>query len=167
MRLLKRLLATSVNRGGELKTWQIWVHDSIRHMAFRSFRACPIATTHPVRAFLFTFTPCRLFRASTARLYPRQRPGTRKPLPDDEVERRVQDICYRFRKKKKCSDEIDYDFKDVGNYRIPDEEIQYWYKEYRQLYHPELDKQFRSNDSNGPNREGSDQPSDSTNNEAK
>lgn len=73
-----------------------------------------------------------------ASLAPRKRPGTRNPLPEEEIRKRVEAIVFRTRKKPKPKDDIDWHFKKVGNYKVKDEEIQKLYKEYLRLYHPEL-----------------------------
>ncbi|KAH7373986.1 hypothetical protein KP509_17G082400 [Ceratopteris richardii] len=75
---------------------------------------------------------------SAAVCFPRKRPGTRNPLPEEEIQKRVEAIVHRTRKKPKPKDEIDWDFKKVGDYDIKDEEIQRMYKEYLRLYHPEM-----------------------------
>ncbi|MCO5551781.1 hypothetical protein L7F22_005283 [Adiantum nelumboides] len=62
----------------------------------------------------------------------------RDPLPPEEIQKRVEAIVFRYRKKPKPKDDIDWHFKEVGNYHVKDEEIQKLYKEYLRLYHPEL-----------------------------
>eukprot|EP00250_Pteridium_aquilinum_P027177 c34366_g1_i1 orf=30-389(+) len=79
-----------------------------------------------------------LLHTSATSCSPRKRPGTRNPLPEEEIQKRVEEIVFRTRKKPKPKDHIDYEFAKVGNYRIKDEKIQKLYKEYLRLYHPEL-----------------------------
>ncbi|MCO5607364.1 hypothetical protein L7F22_061560 [Adiantum nelumboides] len=76
--------------------------------------------------------------ASTPLLSPVLLANAQDPLPAEEIQKRVEAIVFRYRKKPKPKDEIDWHFREVGNYHVKDEEIQKLYKEYLRLYHPEM-----------------------------
>ncbi|KAI5079169.1 hypothetical protein GOP47_0006840 [Adiantum capillus-veneris] len=112
-----------------------------------------------LRSPSFTCLGKLYFHTAAACWSPRKRPGTRNPLPEEEIKKRVETIVLRTRKKHKPKDDIDWHFREVGNYHVKDEEIQKLYKEYLRLYHPEQagdEVPASKKEENGETRKGSD-----------